>query len=152
MGFYIIVLSAAYSTIFSFAMMIMVKQRPPEKWGDRAYSKSRFALWTSKRRMLSKLFGPIKIDIFRLVGTIISLILFIICCIALIIDTASNQIIYVFLGRLLTIIISLFILLVPLLYEAFLIIWWSIVNKNSPNNSRIKKLRRIKKKVKNNKN
>ena len=148
MGLYIITLVAFFSTVSSFVMMLAAKPKPPERWNDWVYSKSKFALWLNEKRDESKFLGPLRIDRFRLSGTIISFTLFIISCAALIVDTVLDQAIYVFLGELAIIIIALLALLAPFIYEASLTIWWSIVERSSLTKSQINKLVRIKKKNK----
>lgn len=143
MGFYIIALAALYSAISSYVMMVAAKQKPPEGWGNRAYSKSRFALWLNKRREGSRFLGPLRVDRFRLAGVIASLVVFGVSVVALIVDAVTKQALYAFLGKLTTIIVSLSLLMAPFLYETFLTIWWSIIGRNSVTNSQMKKLKKI---------
>ena len=145
MGFYLIVIACLYDVACSYAMMVFQKQKPPRKWGDWPYSKSRLALRLNKVREKSKYLGPLRIDRFHFIGFISSLAIFVISCVALVIDMVSNEVIHLILGDLAIALIAVCAFLAPILYEFFLVIWWSITDKDSSRNSQMKKLKKIKK-------
>ena len=125
--------------------MVRIKQKPPEKWGDWPYSKSKFALWLNKSREKSRLLGQLRVDCFHFAGFIANFMVLIVSIILLAIDISTKQALYKSLGELPTIIIMIGILLAPILYEVFLAVWWSLASRDSPKNLQIKKLKKIKK-------
>ena len=146
MGFYIIVLSSFLSLVFSYIMMTSANDRSPENWGERMYPKTKLTLYLIKKREKSKFLAPLKIGIFHLLGFYVSLGSFVVFLLLMVIDLIFNQNLYKFLGFLNTVIIIVFIILLPVFYEVFLAIWWAILNRHSPKYQQIKKLQSIQKK------
>ena len=144
MKFYVVALASLFMAIFAFAMMFFVKQRPPEPWGDWAYSNSRFARWIERLREKSRIFGPLRIDKFRMASFVVTTIIFGASAVALVIDFSTGLAVTEFLGTVGLTIAILCVALLPVLYEAFLTIWWSIADHVSNRSSEIKRLKSIK--------
>lgn len=143
MGFYLIVIATLLSLLFSFVMMVTVKQDPPAAWSNWCYSKSRLAKWFEKRRKSSFYWGILRIDLFHLIGFIFSSVLFIASVIVLFIDFCTGFSITHLLNDIVILIIFLCVLIASPLYEAFLVVWWSIVDKHSNNNQHVKRIRKL---------
>ena len=121
MGFYVIVIACFCSSIFSYVTMTTMKHKPPEKWGDWPYSKSKLALWLNKSREESKLLGPLRVDRFHFAEFIASLSILAVSIVLFSIDVLFDQLIYELLGEMKTVIVVLIVLLVPV----FLKLFWS---------------------------
>ncbi len=148
MGFYLVVLACLYGAIFSFTMMITVKQKPPEAWSDWCHSKSRFAKWLEKKLEHSRFLGPLLVDRFHLVGFMSFFSFFVVSAALFVVDFGTGLSITKFLGTTGIFIALLFFLLAPPFYEAFLVIWWSIADRNASRNQQIKQLKKITKRNK----
>lgn len=145
MGFYVVTLAALFMVAFAFVMMLFVKQRPPESWGDWAYSNSRFAKWIEELRDKSRILGSMHIDRFRMASFVGTTAVFGASAITLIIDLSTGMAITEFLGDIGVAISLLCVIAIPVLYEASLTIWWSIADHASSRNSDIKRLKSIRK-------
>lgn len=143
MKFYVVALVSLFMAIFAFVMMSSAKPRPPEPWGDWAYSNSRFARWIERLRKKSRLLGPLRIDKFRMASFVVTTIIFGASAVALVIDFSTGLAVTEFLGTVGLAIAILCVVLPPVLYEAFLTIWWSIVDHVSNRSSEIKRLKSI---------
>lgn len=145
MKFYVVALVSLFMAIFAFAMMFFVKQRPPEPWGDWAYSNSRFARWIERRREKSRILGPLRIDKFRMASFAVTTIIFEASAVMLVIDLSTGLSVTNFLGTVGLAIAILCVALLPVLYEAFLTIWWAIADHVSNRSGEIKRLKSIEK-------
>ena len=143
MGFYIVTLAAFYSMIFSFFMMISLKINPPEKWGEKPYVKTKMALRINILLRKSKYVWTSRINWFHYIAFISSTIIFFLSLCVTIVDLFSKQSIYHSIGIMYVVIIAITTLLVPILYEVFLITWWSIADKNSNRNISAKRIKKI---------
>ena len=143
MKFYVVALASLYMAIFAFVMMVFVKQRPPESWGDWAYSNSRFARWIERLRENSRVLGPLRIDKFRMASFVVTTIVFGIAAVMLVIDLSTGLSVTEFLGTVGLAIAILCVASLPVLYEVFLTIWWAIADHASNRVSKIKRLKSI---------
>lgn len=145
MGIYIVTLVAFFSFLFSFFMMMFVKQKPPKNWGEWPYSKNRIALWLNQTSLKNKYVSPLRIDRFHFIGLLVSSTIFIFSFCIMILDLSLEQIIYKNFGPTKLIILCIFILLNPILYEVFLNIWWSFRDKKFQKYADTKTLQKISK-------
>ena len=140
MGFYLVVISSLYSTFFSFMVMIFARWRPPKKWSSWCYSKSRFAKWFEKKRERSRLLGPSRIDLFHLSSFVIFSTIGFLSIVTFLFDIFTSFLLTNLLGKIGILVTCLLILFIPMVYEAFLAIWWLIVNRNSPTDKQLKQI------------
>ena len=145
MGFYVVTLAALFMVAFAFVMMLFVKQRPPESWGDWAYSNSSFAKWIEELRNKSRILGPLHIDRFRMASFVGTTAVFGASVVTFIIDLSTGMAITEFLGDIGVAITLLCVIVIPVFYEASLTIWWSIVDRASIQSNDIKRLKSIEK-------
>lgn len=148
MEFYVVTLAALFMVAFALVMMLFVKQRPPEPWGDWAYSNSRFAKWLEELRKKTRILGPLRIDKFHMASFVGTTAVLGASTVAFIIDVSTGMAITEFLGAVGIAIILFCVIAAPILYEAFLTIWWSIADRTSNRSSEIKRLKSIKKRRK----
>lgn len=148
MGFYIILIASCYSALFSLVVLLFTKEKPPEKWGEKAYSKCRFAIWLNKMHEKSSFLSSQRVDLFHFIGLIVSTLIAFASLIVFFVDLAIKFTLYQTIGLEITIIITFLILILPIFYEVFLRIWWSILNKDSLINKDLKRLKKIKKQKK----
>lgn len=149
MGFYIVTLVFLFDTVFSYTFMVASQERPPKKWGDWPYSKSRLAKWLYEKGKKSLWFGSLlPIDRFRITMFRILIVLFFVSLIFLVIDLFTSFAITGLLGEITIEIISVCCFLVPIFYEFLLTIWFAIANAVSEEGNDIKKLEKIMKKRK----
>lgn len=144
MKLFYISLAALFSLLSSFALMIFVKQNPPSKWGDRPYAKKRFALWINHLFNKSSLFH-VRVDWFHLCGMIFSGAVFLASVTSLIIDYMTEMAVSRFLGARGILFIVVGILFIPFLYEAFLVVWWAILDRKNPRIMKLREYERLKK-------
>lgn len=129
--------AALYSVLSSFAFMMTVKQKPPYKWGDWPYAKNRFALWINRVSKKTK-HSEYRVDVFYFYGFIFFCFLFIVLVMLTIIDFSLNQSISQCLSKTTMRVCFWGVLLLPFIYKAFLVAWWTILDRDNP---KVKKIR-----------
>ena len=113
MEFYLVTLTALFMVAFAFVMMLFVKQRPPESWGDWAYSNSSFAKWIEELRNKSRILGPLHIDRFRMASFVGTTAVFGASVVTFIIDLSTGMAITEFLGDIGVAITLLCVIVIP---------------------------------------
>ncbi len=146
MGFYLVTVACLSGAVFSYAMMVLVKQKPPKAWGEWPYSKSRFAKWLEKRRENSRFLGPLRVDRFRLAFFTVASVVGLISLLLLAIDLSAGLMITRLLGEIAIAVILAIALLTPPIFEASLVIWWAAIDRHSCKNNQIKRIKQIEKK------
>ena len=120
--------AALFSVLSSFVFMVTVKQKPPYKWGEWPYAKNKLA--SCINRMLKKTkYLECRVDVFHFYGFLFFGLLSILLVTLTIIDFSLNQSITKNLGDIFLSFCLVGILLLPVIYEAFLIAWWAILEK-----------------------
>ena len=133
--------AALFSVLSSFVFMVTVKQKPPYKWGELPYAKNRFALYINRVLKKTK-YLECRVDVFHFYAFLFFGLLSILLVTLTIIDFSLNQSITKHLGDIFLSFCLVGILLLPVIYEAFLVAWWAILEKDSP---RVKKIREFNK-------
>lgn len=129
--------AALFSVLSSFVFMMTVKQKPPYKWGDWPYAKNRFALWINRVSKKTK-HSEYRVDVFHFYGFIFFCFLFIVFVTLTIIDFSLNQSISQCLSKTTMRVCFGVILFLSSIYEAFLVAWWTILDRDNP---KVKKIR-----------
>ena len=133
--------AALFSVLSSFVFMVTIKQKPPYKWGELPYAKNRFALYINRVLKKTK-YLECRVDVFHFYAFLFFGLLSILLVTLTIIDFSLNQSITKHLGDIFLSFCLVGILLLPVIYEAFLAAWWAILEKDSP---RVKKIREFNK-------
>lgn len=123
--------AALFSVLSSFVFMMTVKQKPPYKWGDWPYAKNRFALWINRVSKKTK-HSEYRVDVFHFYGFIFFCFLFIVLVMLTIIDFSLNQSISQCLSKTTMRVCFWGVLLLPFIYKAFLVAWWTILDRDNP--------------------
>lgn len=134
--------AALFSVLSSFVFMITVKQKPPYKWGEWPYAKNKLA--SCINRVLKKTkYLECRVDVFHFYGLLFFGLLSILLVTLTIIDFSLNQSITKNLGDIFLSFCLVGILLLPVIYEAFLIAWWAILEKDNPRAKKIRKFNEV---------
>lgn len=86
-----------------------------------------------------------RVDKFHFFGFISSCLLFVVFIVLTIIDFSLNLSITQYLGEITLSFCLVGVLLLPVIYEAFLIAWWTTLDKDNPKVKKICKFNKIKK-------
>lgn len=145
MHFYVILLACVVASLTSLIAMLCTKTKPPVIFDNWIYSETHLARWLEKKCHLK----PVIIDKFHMAGFHAFVALTVISAIITFIDIFSNYVISNSIGFISMCVTFLAIIILPLLYESFIVIWWSILNYNyaRKNKNDIKKIKHIIKEV-----
>ena len=139
MGFFFLSSSCFIAFFTSLFFCYSCRIKPPQRWGEKPYSNSKFA------NLFKKIFRDekLKIDKFHLYSFYFFSLLFFLSTVILVIDIIIDMKISEYLGIILVIILSMSVLVILLLYEAFLTIWWEVIRNKDKEDDDIVKLKKI---------
>lgn len=132
MYFYIFVILSFVTMISAFLNLAPGKEgEMPSKYGDKYYSKTKFALFINKKiNRLNSRKKQLKVDYFHEIAFWFYFVVFILSIIILIFDLSFDSFISIYLGKKLIGILSAIFFVPFIIYTLFIEFYWRAINKN----------------------